>query len=89
MNFEYTDIVDKSVSKNQGLIFRYADGSRVIFRKSGTGSVGTTLRIYFEKYDDKNFGQTTEAALKEQIEFGLTISDIANLVGKLNPDVIT
>ena len=89
MNFSYTDCVDKSVSNNQGLIFRYADGSRVIFRKSGTGSVGTTLRIYFEKYDEKNFDQTTAAALKEQIEFGLAISDIANLVGKENPDVIT
>lgn len=52
--FDYTDPVDKSVSLNQGLIFAYADGSRVVFRKSGTGSVGITLRIYFEKYESKN-----------------------------------
>lgn len=45
--FEYSDPVDKAVSKNQGLIFKYADGSRVIFRQSGTGSVGITIRIYF------------------------------------------
>jgi phosphoglucomutase len=46
--------VDKSFSKNQGLIFRYEDGSRVIFRQSGTGSVGVTIRIYFEKYEATN-----------------------------------
>jgi len=45
--FEYKDPVDKSISKNQGLIFKYSDGSRVIFRQSGTGSVGMTIRIYF------------------------------------------
>jgi phosphoglucomutase len=45
--FEYSDPVDKAFSKNQGLIFKYADGSRVIFRQSGTGSVGMTIRIYF------------------------------------------
>jgi len=45
--FEYRDPVDKSFSKNQGLIFRYEDGSRVVFRQSGTGSVGVTIRIYF------------------------------------------
>lgn len=53
--FEYHDIVDKSHSKNQGLIFKYADGSRVIFRQSGTGSSGITIRIYFEKYEPKEY----------------------------------
>jgi phosphoglucomutase len=52
--FDYVDPVDKSVSKNQGLIFAWPDGSRVIFRKSGTGSVGITIRIYFEKYEAEN-----------------------------------
>ena len=46
--------MDKSISKNQGLIFRFQDGSRVIFRQSGTGSVGMTIRIYFEKYEPTN-----------------------------------
>ena len=49
--FDYTDPVDGSVSKNQGYIFRWADGSRFIFRKSGTGSSGATIRIYLEKYN--------------------------------------
>jgi phosphoglucomutase len=53
-NFSYTDPVDGSVSKNQGYIFKYADGSRFVFRKSGTGSSGATIRIYLEKYDPES-----------------------------------
>merc|ERR1712086_745989 len=52
--FKYTDPVDGSVSDNQGWIFRYADGSRFIFRKSGTGSSGATIRIYLEKYSKED-----------------------------------
>ena len=48
-NFSYTDPVDKSVSENQGYIFSYPDGSRFVFRQSGTGSTGATIRIYLEK----------------------------------------
>ena len=58
MNFGYKDPVDKSQSLNQGLIFKYK-GGRVIFRQSGTGSEGTTLRVYFERYDNKVFNLTT------------------------------
>ena len=50
VNFSYEDPVDFSVSENQGYIFKYADGSRFVFRKSGTGSSGATIRIYLEKY---------------------------------------
>lgn len=50
-NFSYTDPVDFSVCKNQGFIFSYADGSRFVFRKSGTGSSGATIRIYLERYE--------------------------------------
>lgn len=49
-NFSYTDPVDKSVSSGGGYIFKYADGSRFVFRKSGTGSSGATIRVYLEKY---------------------------------------
>ena len=87
--FEYTDPVDKSVSKNQGIRFNYKDGSRVVFRQSGTGSVGMTIRIYFEKYEAKDVLQNQFVALKEMIDFGLKISKIVELTGKQNPDVIT
>jgi len=48
--FSYTDPVDQSVADNQGMRFILADGSRIIVRKSGTGSSGITLRMYFEQY---------------------------------------
>jgi phosphoglucomutase len=50
INFGYTDPVDNSVSANQGYIFSYPDGSRFVFRQSGTGSSGATIRVYLEKY---------------------------------------
>lgn len=72
-NFSYTDPVDGSVSNNQGYIFNYADGSRFVFRKSGTGSSGATIRIYLEKFSqDQN--QKVEEALKQISEDALATS---------------
>jgi phosphoglucomutase len=81
--------VDKSVSDHQGIRFIYKDGSRVIFRQSGTGSVGTTIRIYFEKYEPEKIDLPKEEALKQMIDFGLQVSRIAEFTGKTKPDVIT
>uniref|UniRef100_A0A672LJW7 Phosphoglucomutase-1-like n=2 Tax=Cyprinidae TaxID=7953 RepID=A0A672LJW7_SINGR len=50
-NFEYTDPVDGSVSKGQGLRIIFSDGSRIIFRLSGTGSAGATIRLYIDSYE--------------------------------------
>merc|ERR1719449_148607 len=52
--FEYTDPVDGSVSKNQGIRFIFEDNSRIIFRLSGTGVAGATVRLYLEKYEAKD-----------------------------------
>ena len=52
--FEYHDPVDKSVTRNQGWRFIMSDGSRFVFRLSGTGSVGATIRLYLEKYIKNN-----------------------------------
>merc|ERR1711998_306174 len=48
--FEYHDPVDGSVSKNQGIRFIFEDRSRIIFRLSGTGVAGATIRLYLEKF---------------------------------------
>ncbi|KFU85415.1 Phosphoglucomutase-1, partial [Chaetura pelagica] len=50
-NFEYNDPVDGSVSRNQGLRLIFSDGSRIIFRLSGTGSAGATVRLYIDSYE--------------------------------------
>ena len=87
--FEYHDPIDKSHSKNQGLIFKYEDGSRVVFRQSGTGSVGVTIRIYFEKYEGERVVEDREVVLKGLIDFGLELSQVLQISGKAKPDVIT
>ncbi|KRX05018.1 Carboxypeptidase-like, regulatory domain [Pseudocohnilembus persalinus] len=86
--FDYTDPVDNSVSKNQGLIFQFKDGSRIIFRLSGTGSVGATIRVYFEKFEQENIGLQTADALKEIIQLGLELSQIKKLTGREQPTLL-
>lgn len=50
--FNYNDPVDESVSLHQGIRIYTEDGARIIFRLSGTGSSGATIRMYLEKYED-------------------------------------
>ncbi|KAL5492674.1 PGM2 [Sanghuangporus weigelae] len=90
-NFDYTDPIDKSVSKNQGQIVRFSDGSRVVFRLSGTGSQGATVRMYVEKYtkDASQYTKETAEGLKGLIEVALTISKLKEFLGVEKPTVIT
>ncbi len=53
-DFSYHDIVDGSDTANQGIRIVFDDGSRVIYRLSGTGTAGATLRVYIEKYEAQN-----------------------------------
>ena len=69
--FKYVDPVDGSVSDNQGWIFKYQDGSRFIFRQSGTGSSGTTIRLYLEKYNKSEINLDVSLALKDISEDAL------------------
>ena len=63
--FRYTDPVDQSMSDNQGWMFLYPDGSRFIFRKSGTGSSGATIRVYLEKYSADELDLDPAKALRQ------------------------
>jgi len=74
-NFTYKDPIDGSVSANQGYIFKWKDGSRFVFRLSGTGSYGATIRIYLERYS-KETDMVVEEALKTVSEKALEISKI-------------
>jgi len=87
-NFSYTDPVDQSVSANQGYIFSYPDGSRFVFRQSGTGSSGATMRIYLEKYSSDT-GLKVEEALSEIAKQALATCQIAQISGRQSPTVIT
>jgi phosphoglucomutase len=90
-DFTYIDPVDKSVAKNQGLRFVFANGSRIIFRLSGTGSSGATIRMYIEKYEtdrSKIFADTAEA-LNDLIHVALNVSRLEAFTGRTAPTVIT
>lgn len=90
-DFSYTDPVDASVSKNQGIRILFSDGSRIIFRLSGTGTEGATLRVYLEAYeaDVARHHLDAQDALKELIQIGLNISELIARTGRQQPTVIT
>jgi phosphoglucomutase len=90
-DFTYHDPVDGSVSARQGLRIGFADGSRIVFRLSGTGTVGATLRVYLERYEPAH-GQhdlDTQAALSFLISLADRIADIRGRTGRDAPSVIT
>lgn len=90
-DFSYTDPVDGSVTKNQGLRIGFTDGSRIIFRLSGTGTKGATLRVYLESYeaDSSKHDLDTQVALKELIEIAEEIAQIKKFTNRDKPTVIT
>jgi len=90
-NFSYTDPVDGSVSKGQGQRFVFEDGSRIIFRLSGTGSSGATVRIYLEKYeaDPNKQGLDAQEGLAEFVKIALEASQLEKFTGRKEPTVIT
>lgn len=89
-NFSYTDL-DGSVTKNQGLYIKFADGSRVVTRLSGTGSSGATIRLYIEKYesDPSKFGLSAQDYLKDNVALALSLLKFKEFVGREEPDVKT
>jgi len=89
--FCYTDPVDGSISKNQGLRIGFTNGSRIVFRLSGTGTVGATLRIYLERFeaDAQKHDQDAQTALAELIELAERFCQIKQRTGRGEPDVIT
>lgn len=89
--FSYTDPVDGSVSKNQGIRIGFTNGSRIVFRLSGTGTVGATLRIYLERFeaDPDKHDQDAQTALAELIDLAEQFCQIKQRTGRISPDVIT
>src|SRR5512135_2539555 len=90
-DFSYTDPVDGSISKGQGVRILFSDGSRIIFRLSGTGTEGATLRVYLEAFeaDVSHHHLDAQEALKELIQIALRISELQTRTGREQPTVIT
>ncbi len=89
--FSYTDSVDNSVSSKQGIRIGFTNGSRMVFRLSGTGTVGATLRIYIEKFESDVLKQKQDpqTALAELIELAEQFCQVKQRTGMLEPTVIT
>ena len=90
-DFSYTDPIDGSVSKKQGIRIGFTDGSRIIFRLSGTGTAGATLRLYLESYegDVANQGKDPQESLAELIRIADEVAKIKEMTGRSEPTVIT
>ncbi|XP_057664121.1 phosphoglucomutase [Diorhabda carinulata] len=88
-NFSYVDPIDNSVTKNQGIRILFDDGSRLIYRLSGTGSSGATIRVYIDSYEKKNVLSDAQEMLKPLIAVGLEISQLKKFTGRDAPTVIT
>ncbi|WP_353229479.1 alpha-D-glucose phosphate-specific phosphoglucomutase [Novosphingobium sp.] len=90
-SFSYLDPVDGSTSANQGLRVLFEGGSRIVFRLSGTGTEGATLRVYLERYEPNHgaLDQDTGAMLADLIAAADAIAGIVRHTGRLQPSVIT
>lgn len=86
--FIYNDPVDNSSTKN-GLIVKFSDGSRIVYRLSGTGTNGATLRTYIEKYETKNLTDDTHSILSDLSDVSRIISEVTKRTSKKLPDIIT
>lgn len=90
-DFAYLDPIDGTTSAHQGLRVLFNDGSRIIFRLSGTGTSGATLRLYIESYEARAAHLTldVQTALKPLIDAALELSELVARTGRTAPTVIT
>ncbi|MGA1799924.1 alpha-D-glucose phosphate-specific phosphoglucomutase [Sphingomonas sp. 4RDLI-65] len=89
--FAYTDPTDGSISRNQGVRILFEGGSRVVFRLSGTGTSGATLRVYLERYEPVggDLDRDTGEMLASIVAAAESIAGIAKNTGRTAPDVVT
>jgi phosphoglucomutase len=90
-DFAYHDPVDHSVSEHQGIRIFFEGGSRIVFRLSGTGTEGATIRVYIERYepDPARHDLDTQQALADLIAAADQIAGIKAHTGRDKPSVIT
>ena len=90
-DFAYEDPTDGSVSRHQGIRVLFEGGGRVVFRLSGTGTSGATLRVYLERYTptDGDLDAETGAMLADIVAAADAIAGIRRHTGRDQPDVVT
>ncbi|MBM0743974.1 alpha-D-glucose phosphate-specific phosphoglucomutase [Phormidium sp. CLA17] len=90
-DFTYTDPVDGSVSSHQGIRLGFTNGSRIIFRLSGTGTQGATLRVYLERYEQNAAYHQLDpqVALRDLIDIAEEVAQIRTFTSRATPTVVT
>ena len=90
-DFAYEDPVDGSSTRGQGLRILFEDGSRIVYRLSGTGTAGATLRVYIERYesDPSKHDLETQSALAPLIASSRSLAEIESRTGRSKPSVVT
>ncbi|KAI3388737.1 hypothetical protein SNEBB_003237 [Seison nebaliae] len=90
-SFTYLSVVTGYTSENNGLRIFFDDSSRIVYRLSGTGSTGGTVRIYIEKYiaSDQDFHRPTEECVKSIAKIAIEISQLEQFLKRKSPSVIT
>jgi phosphoglucomutase len=88
-DFAYHDPVDGSDTASQGVRLIFEDGSRIVYRLSGTGTAGATLRVYIERYERDKLALETQAALADLITMSRELAQIAARTGRQEPTVVT
>jgi phosphoglucomutase len=88
-DFSYLDPVDGSTSAQQGIRIQFESGSRIVFRLSGTGTAGATLRVYIERHEPNELALDTQVALAPFIAYADQVAGITALTGRAEPSVIT
>jgi phosphoglucomutase len=90
-DFAYTDPVDSSTSEHQGVRIGFSDGSRIVYRLSGTGTEGATLRVYLEAFepDPNKQDLPTAEVMEELVSISIDLAEIESRTGRDAPSVIT
>ncbi len=90
-DFSYTDVVDNSISSQQGIRILFNNGARIVYRLSGTGTAGATLRVYIEQpeKDPEKIEADPQILLSDLIDISVAIAEIEKYTGRKKPDVIT
>ncbi len=90
-DFSYTDPVDRSVTEHQGIRILFEDESRIVFRLSGTGTEGATLRVYLERYEANPalHDLETQVVLADMINIAREVAELKTRCGREQPDIVT
>jgi phosphoglucomutase len=89
-DFTYTDPVDGSTSAHQGVRIGFTNGARIVYRLSGTGTEGATLRVYLERFepDPARHALAASAALAPLAKVSVALTDISGITGRDKPSVV-